>query len=69
MKDIRKVYGYSFKVRYVVENVSSMDAAAEGEISQVLGGKPLRLDPCHNSAYSQAQVLLVEHRLGALWTV
>jgi len=47
VKDIRKVYGYSFKVRYVVENVSSMDAAAEGEISQVLGGKPLRLDPCH----------------------
>ena len=45
IKAIRTVFGFSFKVKYVVENVASMDASAEAQITSVLGVKPLRLDP------------------------
>ena len=45
LKEIRKVFGYHFKVRYCVENVASMDEAAEAEISRALGVKPFLLDP------------------------
>ena len=46
-KDIRKVYGYLFKVKFAIENVASMDEGASNEISSILGVKPLRLDPCN----------------------
>jgi hypothetical protein len=45
IKDIRKVFGYRFPVKYCVENVASMDESAASQISEVLGVKPLRLDP------------------------
>ena len=45
IKLIRQVFGYGFKVKYAAENVASMDASAEAEISQALGVKPLRMDP------------------------
>ena len=41
---IRKVFGFSVKIRFFGENVSSMDVEAEAEISRVLGVKPLRMD-------------------------
>ena len=47
LKDIRKVYGYLFKVKFAIENVASMDEGASNEISSILGVKPLRLDPCN----------------------
>eukprot|EP00435_Cladocopium_sp_Y103_P066273 s1586_g28.t1 len=46
IKQIRQVYGFSFPVFYAIENVASMDQSAEQEISQVLGCRPLRFDPC-----------------------
>ena len=45
IKLIRQVFGYGFKVKFAAENVASMDASAEAEISQALGVKPLRMDP------------------------
>lgn len=45
IKLVRQVFGFNFKVLYAAENVASMDASAEGEITQALGVKPLRLDP------------------------
>ena len=45
IKDVRQVYGYSFRVLYAAENVASMDQAAEADISRALGVKPLKLDP------------------------
>ena len=44
IKEIRKVYGYNFKVRYAAENVASMDESAEAEITRALGTTPWRLD-------------------------
>ena len=46
LKDIRKTFGYAFKVKFAIENVASMDEAAAAEISRALQVKPLRLDPC-----------------------
>ena len=57
LKEIRKVFGYHFKVRYCVENVASMDEAAEAEISRALLAGPLG-----RSTASPAALLLVEHR-------
>ena len=37
LKDIRKVYGYLFKVKFAIENVASMDEGASNEISSILG--------------------------------
>lgn len=45
IREIRQVFGYSFRIFFAAENVASMDAAAEAEITQALGVKPLRLDP------------------------
>ena len=44
IKTARSVFGFSFKVKYVAENVASMDESAEGEITSALGVKPWRLD-------------------------
>eukprot|EP00438_Fugacium_kawagutii_P036840 Skav204450 [mRNA] locus=scaffold1298:250701:254168:+ [translate_table: standard] len=44
LKSIRRVYGYRFPVKYICENVASMDVEAEREISQALGTKPFRVD-------------------------
>ena len=43
-KEIRQVYGFRFEVRFVAENVSSMDREAEQEISRALGCKPWLFD-------------------------
>ena len=45
IKEVRQVFGYSFRVRFAAENVASMDADAEAEITRALGVKPLKLDP------------------------
>ena len=45
IKTARSVFGLAFKVKFVAENVASMDESAEGEISTALGVKPWRLDP------------------------
>ena len=45
IKEVRQVYGFGFPVKYAAENVASMDASAEAEITRALGVKPLRLDP------------------------
>eukprot|EP00435_Cladocopium_sp_Y103_P053261 s1285_g17.t1 len=45
VKEIRHIFGFNFPVRYVAENVASMDASAEAEITRALGTKPWRLDP------------------------
>ena len=44
LKLIRNVFGFSFRVKFIAENVASMDASAEGEISKTLGCKPFRVD-------------------------
>eukprot|EP00438_Fugacium_kawagutii_P000234 Skav212279 [mRNA] locus=scaffold732:326080:334230:- [translate_table: standard] len=44
LRAIRQVYGFSFRVLFFAENVASMDRAAEQEITQVLGGKPYKVD-------------------------
>ena len=44
IKDVRKVYGFGFPVRFVAENVASMDQSAEEKISRELHVKPWRLD-------------------------
>eukprot|EP00435_Cladocopium_sp_Y103_P024553 s1957_g6.t1 len=45
LRNIRQVYGFRFPVIFAGENVASMDASAEQEITKALGVKPLRLDP------------------------
>lgn len=42
LKLLRQVYGYNFVVKFICENVASMDP--EAEISQMLGVKPFRVD-------------------------
>eukprot|EP00435_Cladocopium_sp_Y103_P037912 s2720_g10.t1 len=59
IKDIRGVYGFRFPIFYVAENVASMDATAEADISRALGTKPLRFDPCD---------LVPQHRPRFCWT-
>eukprot|EP00435_Cladocopium_sp_Y103_P018713 s557_g4.t1 len=59
IRNIRQVFGFNFRVLYAGENVASMDAAAEGEITKTLGVKPLRLDP--------AQLVPI-HRPRFCWT-
>ena len=44
IKLLRKVFGYSFPVKFVAENVASMDQSAEEEIGRELGVKPWRFD-------------------------
>ena len=44
IREIRQVYGFRFDVRFVAENVSSMDREAEQEMSKALGCKPLLFD-------------------------
>eukprot|EP00435_Cladocopium_sp_Y103_P030084 s165_g7.t1 len=45
VKTVRQVFGYSFRVLFAAENVASMDAAAEAEITEALAVKPWKLDP------------------------
>ena len=44
LKELKQIFGFDFVIKYVVENVASMDRSAEKEISTILGVKPLRLD-------------------------
>ena len=44
LKTIKQVYGFSFKVKFAAENVASMDAEAERQITETLQVKPWRLD-------------------------
>ena len=65
IRELRQVFGFAVKVRFFAENVSSMDASAEQEISRVLGVKPLRLDsvdavPIHRPRYCWTNVELKE---------
>lgn len=50
-------------MKYVAENVASMDAEAEQEIIEALGTKPWRLDPT-DAVPIQALVLLDQGRSG-----
>eukprot|EP00438_Fugacium_kawagutii_P027135 Skav225198 [mRNA] locus=scaffold3065:268759:273280:+ [translate_table: standard] len=49
LRDIRAVFGYTFRVLYFAENVASMDREAEREISATLGTKPFRVDPADST--------------------
>ena len=40
LRELRQVFGIRMELRFIIENVSSMDQAAEAEISAVLGTKP-----------------------------
>ena len=44
LKQLKQVFGFSFDIRFVIENVSSMDAEAEEEISRELGRKPFHVN-------------------------
>lgn len=44
VKGVRQVYGYHFVVKFVCENVASMDPDAELEITRALGVRPFRVD-------------------------
>ncbi len=45
IKLLKQVFGFGFEIRFIIENVSSMDASAEAEISKVLGRKPYHVNP------------------------
>eukprot|EP00435_Cladocopium_sp_Y103_P016319 s2345_g4.t1 len=45
VKLVRQVFGFSFDVKFAAENVASMDASAEEEITRTLGVRPWRFDP------------------------
>ena len=44
LKLIRRVFGFNFPVKFIAENVASMDAEAERDISRYLNVKPFRVD-------------------------
>eukprot|EP00438_Fugacium_kawagutii_P035668 Skav205025 [mRNA] locus=scaffold1026:370533:376645:- [translate_table: standard] len=44
LKELKIVFGFTFDIRFTVENVSSMDVEAEQEISHTLGRKPFLLN-------------------------
>ena len=46
LKDLKKILGFTFKIIYGIENVASMDAEAEQQITATLGVKPWLFDPC-----------------------
>ena len=63
LKLIRRIFGYSFRVVFFGENVSSMDAEAEQEISKALGCKPYMVDssdvvPIHRPRFCWTNVPL-----------
>ena len=44
VKTIKQIYGFSFPLKFVAENVASMDAPAEAEITATLQVIPWRMD-------------------------
>lgn len=40
LHDLKMVFGFNFDIRYIFENVSSMDVDAEQQISRMLARKP-----------------------------
>ena len=65
IKLVRKVFGYSFPVRFSAENVASMDQSAEEEIGRELGVKPWRFDsadvvPIHRPRFCWTNETLAE---------
>ena len=45
LKELKQIFGFDFTIKYVIENVASMDRSAEQEITMTLGVKPLKFDP------------------------
>ena len=61
LKLLRLVFGFDFTIIYIIENVASMDIAAEQEISALLGRKPFRVDsadcvPLHRPRFCWANL-------------
>ena len=70
VKVIRKVFGYSFEVRFTAENVASMDESAEEEITRELGVKPWRMDsadvvPIHRPRFCWTNEVI--HEMDGVW--
>lgn len=59
LKEIRQVFGFTFRVFYFAENVASVDREAEQQVSTALGIRPCRVD-CADAAPI--------HRLCFCWT-
>lgn len=62
IKDVRKVFGYRFPVKYCVENVASMDESAESYLRGA-GCQALASRPLGSGSNSSPAFLLDEHRL------
>ena len=65
IREVRKVFGWRFPVRFIAENVASMDASAEREISRELNAKPFRVDsadcvPIHRPRFCWHNLDVVE---------
>ena len=65
IKEVRQVFGFQFPVKFVAENVASMDQSAEEEITRALGVKPWRFDsadvvPIHRPRFCWTNEKLLE---------
>ena len=53
---LQEVFGSFARVKFCVENVSSMDEAARAEISEALGIQPVKLDPSDSLPFNRPRL-------------